>query len=151
MLGSSDHSLKIWDLHTGLEVRTLHGHSDAVFTAAVIPTEKHGLVSGGADMMLRIWDLDSGQQIANYVAHSDVIRCVAVTLTPRLMIISGGYDDLVKIWDLDSSTDTSISSVPATIGNTKIKEKENDDNDDDGSKNTDWAHQKITSLSRVEK
>ena len=35
--GSDDHSIKIWDVATGAEVRTLGGHEDAVLTLTVLP------------------------------------------------------------------------------------------------------------------
>ena len=57
--GSSDKTLKVWDLESGAELRTLEGHSDWVNAVAVTPDGRRA-ISGSADKTLRVWYLESG-------------------------------------------------------------------------------------------
>jgi WD40 repeat protein len=60
---SADSTIKIWNLYTGKEQRTLSGHSDSVNAigfskAEAIPNnlgKTHFLVSGSGDGTLKIW------------------------------------------------------------------------------------------------
>ena len=51
--GSSDHSIKIWDVATGAEVRTLEGHEDYVWAVVALPNGQ--LASGSDDNSIRVW------------------------------------------------------------------------------------------------
>ena len=59
---SRDRTLKIWDLESGREVRTLAGHSDAVWGVAVTPDGRRA-VSASEDHTLKVWDLESGREL----------------------------------------------------------------------------------------
>ena len=51
--GSADYSVKIWDVATGAEVRTLEGHEDMVWALAALPNGQ--LASGSADYSIHVW------------------------------------------------------------------------------------------------
>jgi WD40 repeat protein len=51
--GSSDHSIKIWDVATGAEVRTLGDHEGAAVALALLPNGQ--LASGSSDHRIRMW------------------------------------------------------------------------------------------------
>jgi WD40 repeat protein len=53
--GSSDGTLKVWDLATGQNLRTLSGHDDAVRALAV--TGEGRVVSASEDGTVKVWDL----------------------------------------------------------------------------------------------
>ena len=50
--GSSDKSIKIWDIETGQCIMTLNGHADLVRTVQI---EQNLAVSGSYDESVRIW------------------------------------------------------------------------------------------------
>ncbi len=53
--GSSDDSVKIWDLENGRWLATHLGHTNCVYTVAVTPNGKRA-VSGSSDKTLKVWD-----------------------------------------------------------------------------------------------
>ncbi|MEH1961164.1 MAG: serine/threonine protein kinase, partial [Nostoc sp.] len=54
--GSRDQTIKLWNLATGEQIRTLTGHSDWVESVAISPDGKT-LVSGSGDRTIKIWRL----------------------------------------------------------------------------------------------
>ncbi|MFP6671454.1 MAG: hypothetical protein VB857_08575, partial [Pirellulaceae bacterium] len=54
--GSSDKTLKVWDVETGSEIGTLKGHSYHVNSVAFSPDGKL-VVSGSHDKTVKIWDI----------------------------------------------------------------------------------------------
>jgi WD40 repeat protein len=54
--GSYDNTIKLWNLATGEEIRTLRGHSQSVRSIAISPDGKT-LASGSADNTIKIWRL----------------------------------------------------------------------------------------------
>jgi WD40 repeat protein len=56
LFGSSDDTLKLWDVATGNEIRTLAGHTNTVLSVAFSPDGKTAL-SGSADNTLKLWDV----------------------------------------------------------------------------------------------
>ena len=59
---SGDKTLKVWDLETGRELRTLEGHSGDVHGVAVTADGKRA-VSASEDKTLKVWDLESGREL----------------------------------------------------------------------------------------
>ena len=57
---SDDTTLRIWDAATGRCLRTLHGHTNYVFSAA-FNSQGNMLVSASFDESIRIWDVRTGK------------------------------------------------------------------------------------------
>ena len=58
--GSADRTVKVWDLTSGQELRTLAGHAREVSSVAVSADGRLAL-SGSYDRTVKVWDLNSGQ------------------------------------------------------------------------------------------
>jgi WD40 repeat protein len=58
--GSSDHTIKVWDLNTGRLLNTLIGHSSRVISVA-ISSNNSKIVSGSLDRTIKVWDLNTGR------------------------------------------------------------------------------------------
>jgi WD40 repeat protein len=54
--GSWDNTIKLWDVATGREVRTLTGHTDTVNSVAFSPDGRL-LASGSYDNTIKLWDI----------------------------------------------------------------------------------------------
>ena len=71
---SSDKTLKVWDLKSGKELRTLQGHSHWFRAAAVTP-DRYAVISASEDRTLKIWDLTSGNFVASFTANGAIQAC----------------------------------------------------------------------------
>jgi WD40 repeat protein len=94
--GSSDHSIKIWNLNTGQLLNTLLGHSDSISSVA-FSFDNMRIVSGCSDGEVKIWDSYSGQLLNTLNEHIDC--CVSsVAFSPDgLRIASTGSGGNIKI------------------------------------------------------
>jgi WD40 repeat protein len=71
--GSRDGTLKIWDLKTYQEIRTLSGHKDDTSSVAVSADAKH-IISGGADTIVKLWCFHTGKLLSCFKGHNDYIE-----------------------------------------------------------------------------
>jgi WD40 repeat protein len=97
---SEDHLVKIWDLESGLEVRTLVGHSDSVNGLSVSQDDKR--VISVSDRTLKVWNLATGQNTSTVIRQPSVINGVAMCPDGR-RAISAAKDSTLKIWDLEAN------------------------------------------------
>ena len=103
-VGAFDHTVRVWDLAGGEELRVLTGHTD--LTTSVVLGELDGdpvAVSASYDATVRVWDLASGETIRTLTGHSQVVYSVALgELDGDPIAVTGGYDGTLRVWDLDS-------------------------------------------------
>ena len=86
--------IKIWQLSTGQELRTLKG--DCLINSLAISPDGQTLVSGGDDT-ITIWDLSTGQELGTLTEHSDEVKSVAISPDGQTLV-SGGDDGTIMIW-----------------------------------------------------
>lgn len=99
--GSDDHTLNLWDLHTGRELRTFLGHQGSVETV-VLTSDGRYVLSGSVDRTLKLWDLQSGEERFTLSGHKGGIFSAKVTSDGR-HALSGSSDGTIKLWDLQSA------------------------------------------------
>jgi len=97
--GSSDKTLRLWDLDCGECLRTLKGHTDTVESVSITPDGRRA-VSGSLDKALRVWDLDNGECLRTLKGHKSSVSSVSITPDGR-RAISGSWDNTLRVWDLD--------------------------------------------------
>lgn len=68
--GSSDTTIKLWDIESGKEVRIFEGHSDSVYSIAITPDGRY-IISGSDDGTIKLLDIESGKEIAQFVSFND--------------------------------------------------------------------------------
>ncbi|KAI0989145.1 hypothetical protein GJ496_002945 [Pomphorhynchus laevis] len=90
--GSTDRTVRIWNVDTGNCLHILYGHSS---TVRCIVVKNDVVVSGSRDGTLRRWSINQGCCIKLYIGHTAAIRCVCIA---NDFIISGAYDCTVRVW-----------------------------------------------------
>jgi WD40 repeat protein/serine/threonine protein kinase len=96
--GSDDHTLRLWDLETGENIRVFRGHEDRVSSVAISPGGRFA-ISGGHDRTLRLWGLETGENLGILKGHRDWVSSVAVSPDGRFAL-SGSDDMSLFLWDL---------------------------------------------------
>lgn len=100
LTGSSDRTIKMWDLDTGREIRTLKGHKGTVWSV-VFSSDGKTALSGSSDKKVVLWDLKSGARIRTFSGHSDRVYSVAFSPDGRYAF-SGSRDKSVFMWEVSS-------------------------------------------------
>ena len=97
---SGDDTLKVWDVASGRELRTLAGHTREVNAVALTPDGRLA-VSASWDDTLKVWDVASGRELRTLAGHSSGVTAVALTPDGRLAVSASG-DQTLKVWDVAS-------------------------------------------------
>ena len=96
--GSYDTTIKIWDIHSGEELRTLRGHSSGVRALQFDDTK---LISGSLDCTLKVWNWATGECIKTYAQPDGIIGLHF----DSAILAAGSRDGTVKVWEFqDKST-----------------------------------------------
>ena len=115
--GSSDTTIRLWDLRTGNSVRTMEGHSATVCSVDMDGSCRTA-VSGCYDRTFKLWDLGSGRCMETYEGHSIYSADDVVMHESGSSFLSSGQNDYsVKTWVVGSTkakitADFTASSPP---------------------------------------
>jgi WD40 repeat protein len=96
--GSSDNSLKLWDIATGQCLCTFIGHANYV-SSVCLSADCRFALSGSWDNTLKLWDVATGQCLRTFIGHTDVIFSVCLSADCRFAL-SGSWDNTLKLWDV---------------------------------------------------
>jgi F-box/WD-40 domain protein MET30 len=96
--GSYDSTIKIWDIETGNELRTLRGHTLAIRALQFDDTK---LISGSLDSTLKVWNWRTGECLSTYRGHSAGVITLHFDST---ILASGSIDKTVKIWNFQDKS-----------------------------------------------
>lgn len=92
--GSFDNTIKIWELESGRELRSLTGHSGAIKSLACSPDGKL-LASGSNDGTVRIWEVESGNQVGFFSDQEGTIDAVAFSPDAKRLASSGRGNSII--------------------------------------------------------
>ncbi|MEH1859123.1 MAG: serine/threonine-protein kinase [Nostoc sp.] len=121
--GSGDNTIKLWNLATGKQIRTLpseryanRGHFNSVYSVAISP-DGNTLASGSGDNTIKLWNLVTGEQIRTLSFRSPTLpgstkgtklggfgyRVNSVAISPDgKTIASDSEDGTIKLWNLET-------------------------------------------------
>ena len=106
--GGEDHSVRLWNAHTGAAVAKLDGH-EAELGALDFSNDGQRLASGDRDGVVRVWDVARRASIATLRGH--VRRVVNVAFAPDgLTVASSSNDHTVRVWDVATSKE--LAALP---------------------------------------
>ena len=95
-------SIIIWDAESGENIRTLEGHSEAVYSVDITPDNKK-VVSGSRDKTAKIWSMDDGKLLYTFQGHTNYVYSVAVHPSGEFLA-TGSEDKTWKLWSLKAET-----------------------------------------------
>ncbi len=98
--GSSDTTLRLWDITTGEALAVIEGATLGAYAVAVAP-DGSKLAAGCKDGVVREFSLPDGNLIRELAGHLGYVRSVAYTPDGRRLLSSAG-DGRVRIWSADS-------------------------------------------------
>ena len=96
--GSSDDTLKLWDVATGKEIRSFAKHVNPVISVAFSPDGRSAL-SGSSDNTVKLWDVATGKEIRTFAGNTDPVTSVAFSPDGH-SALSSGADHTFKLWDV---------------------------------------------------
>ena len=96
--GSSDDTIKLWDVASGALKTTLEGHTAPVNSVAFSP-DGDTIASGSNDDTIKLWDVASGALKTTLEGHTAPVNSVAFSPDGDT-IASGSDDDTIKLWDV---------------------------------------------------
>ena len=91
--GGQDKIVRVWDLRSGKQLRTLDGATAFIVGVAWSPDGRK-IASGGDDKVVHVWDARSGKVLGKFTGHTQPVWSVA-WLPDSKRLISGGQEKLV--------------------------------------------------------
>src|SRR5262249_17356354 len=112
--GSQDRTVRLWDVATGKELRTLEGHTSEI-TCVAFSSDGKAVASAGwydrhnPDTAIRIWDAATGKELHRLAGNKHGVNAVAFSPDGRTLASAGGsfdsradphFADALLLWDL---------------------------------------------------
>ncbi|ETO08742.1 WD-40 repeat protein [Reticulomyxa filosa] len=124
--GSSDKTIRMWDIETTKQLIVFNGHESTVSSVKYGSNELgNTLLSGSFDKSMRLWDIRSGQQIQVFNGH---VHWIYEDNTIRFWDIRSNKNELYVIKG-DKKGDNGISCIKFVSLKKKEKNNENINND----------------------
>jgi WD40 repeat protein len=98
LIGSSEKTIKLWDLVNGKELQSFTG-SKYVPTVAFAPDGRTVVSSGSWDSSLKLWEVATGKELRTFSGHRGIVRAIALSPDGRTAL-SASEDTTLKLWDL---------------------------------------------------
>jgi len=95
--GTSDSTVKIWNVATGRELMTLRGQDGAISAIEFSPDGSR-LATASHDASVKLWEVATGQEIITFRGHSQRVSSVAFRPDGKTLA-TASWDGLVKLWD----------------------------------------------------
>lgn len=98
LCGSSDDTLKLWEVATGQCLRIFEGHTSSV-NSIYLSADNRIALSGSSDHTLKLWEVATGRCLRTFTGHTDWIFSVFLSADGQFAL-SGSYDRTAKLWEV---------------------------------------------------
>ena len=102
--GSSDNTIRIWDVAAGSCIATCEGHSSRIWSVAATP-KGNSFLSASADGSVRLWDTkEQGDPhcVETYKAASSADLYSVCWHPGQKHFVSASYDRTLRLWDAET-------------------------------------------------
>jgi WD40 repeat protein len=110
--GSYDQKIKLWNVETGAEIKTLSGHNGAIFGLSFRPDGKV-LASASADRTVKLWDVASGKRLDTFSQPLKEQTAVAFAPDGRT-VAAAGVDNRIRVWSVSASAEEGTNPLRFT-------------------------------------
>jgi GTPase SAR1 family protein len=100
LTGSSDQTVRLWEMETGNPLLKLEGHTDSVVDVAWNSHHRRAL-SISHDQTVKLWDLKTGICVRTLKGHTEA-GCMVVSSFDGRRAISSAWDGSVRLWDVET-------------------------------------------------
>jgi hypothetical protein len=100
-VASADSTIRIINVETLQEVRTIASHADWV-TAVAWSDDGSRLVSASRDKSAKVYDGATGELLSSYLGHGAPVRGVSI-LADNKQVVSVGADSKLHRWDIEGA------------------------------------------------
>jgi COMPASS component SWD3 len=98
--GGFDDSVRLWDLHTGKEMRAIPAHADPV-TSVAFSHDGTVLLTGSFDGLLRMWDVETGLCLKTIVGNANPpVTAARFSSAASKYITASTLDSRVRLWNV---------------------------------------------------
>ncbi len=100
--GSSDETIRLWEVNSASELAVLPGHQDDVHAVAFNHESPNAiLASASGDKSIRLWDVEESCNLDHPLASDSPIR--ALSLSPDGQTLAAvGEDKFLRFWEIDA-------------------------------------------------
>ena len=93
-----DRTIRIWDVDSGLELRTLTGHNKEVSAVAISPDGSTMASCSSRDKTVRLWNVATGAPLMTLEGAKQRVTSVAFSPDGARLAV-GAMDAAVRVWD----------------------------------------------------
>jgi WD40 repeat protein len=111
--GSQDHTIRIWDVNSGLEIRKLEGHSGPVNSVAFSSEDIHILASGSDDCTIKLWNIKTGLLIQSLIVSEPVNLVTSLSANRSIMASSSGPS--ITVWNIQDNSEIWTCKHPGNL------------------------------------
>ena len=101
--GSWGKIITLWDIATGLAIRSLTGHKERINSVAFSPDGTQ-IISAARDNTIKLWNVVTGREIRTFTGHIGEINSATFSMDGQ-KFISGGSDGTIRLWDINTGAE----------------------------------------------
>ncbi|KAH7377703.1 F-box/WD repeat-containing protein pof1 [Pyrenochaeta sp. MPI-SDFR-AT-0127] len=114
MTGSYDATVKVWDIATGQEIRTITGHTQGI---RCLQFDDSKLITGSLDNTIKVWNWRTGELIRTLTGHSHGV--IGLHMADKLLA-SGSSDNTIIVHDFNNYQRTQLMGHTDWVNAVKI-------------------------------